>query len=44
MNWTSEEAEATSGVLIQDLINLLPDIRWERANAEGDSGQSLRAC
>ncbi len=38
MEWSSAKAESTCGDLIQALINLLPDMRLERAGAESDDG------
>ena len=38
MNWTSDEAESTCGDLIQQLRNLRPEMKFERAGAQGDDG------
>ncbi len=38
MAWTSEKAESTCGDLIQALMNLLPEMSLERADAEGSDG------
>ena len=38
MNWTSDEAESICGDLIQQLQNLRPQLKFERAGAKNEDG------